>query len=92
MVSLSGFIDEEMDVYVSSPTNSMNELKNLPTDDEQLISEVTFIAESTQKLVELLTWFESRHVLIHMAHNRLMDLLSCKWYYKLLIIYWWCDL
>jgi len=46
MVSLSGFIDEEMDVYVSSPTNSMNELKNLPTDDEQLISEVTFIAEN----------------------------------------------
>jgi len=34
------------------------------------------VAESSVPLVELLTWFEGRHVTIHLAYNRVMDLLA----------------
>jgi hypothetical protein len=70
-----GFIDNELEVSASS--NALTELQTLLGNDNTiLIQEVSFIAESTAKLIDLLTWFEGRHVQIHLAYNRIMDLLA----------------
>jgi hypothetical protein len=70
-----GFIDTELEI--SASTNALSELQVL-LQDELLIMEVAFISNSTSTLVELLTWFEGRHVQIHLAYNRIMDLLAGK--------------
>jgi len=69
-----GFINQELDI--SASTNALTELQSLLDDDVQIKLEVAFISSSTTTLVELLTWFESRHVQIHLAYNRIMDLLA----------------
>ena len=69
-----GFIDNE--VKLSASSNALTELQSLLGDDTVLKQEVSFIAESTSKLVELVTWFEGRRVQIHLAYNRIMDLLA----------------
>jgi HKD family nuclease len=58
--------------------NALSELKSLLQDNAQIKLEVAFISSSTSTLVELLTWFESRHVQIHLACSRIMDLLAGK--------------
>jgi len=60
---------------LSAATNAPTELSSL-LDGDQIIDEVKFVAESSVPLVELLTWFEGRHVTIHLAYNQVMDLLA----------------
>lgn len=67
------FIGNELEI--SAATNALNELHEL-LQDRKLREKILFIHKSTTKLVELLTWFESRHVLIHLAYNKIMDLLA----------------
>ena len=71
-----GFIDAELEV--SASTNALSELKLLLQDDGLIKLEVAFISSSTSALVELLTWFESRNVQLHLAYNQIMDLLAGK--------------
>ena len=68
-----GFVAKELED--SSATNALTELSALLSDD-QIIAEVQFVADSSVPLVKLLTWFESRRVTIHLAYNRVMDLLA----------------
>ena len=74
-----GFIDKELEI--SASTNALTQLKSLLRDDVQIKLEVAFISSSTTELVKLLTWFESRHVQIHLAYNRIMDMLADKYKY-----------
>ena len=74
-----GFIDKELEI--SASTNAFTQLKSLLRDDVQIKLEVAFISSSTTELVKLLTWFESRHVQIHLAYNRIMDMLAGKYKY-----------
>lgn len=67
------FIDNEIEL--STSTNALTELAALLRKDN-IVSELKFIADSSTPLVELLTWFEGRRVSIHLAYNRLMDLLA----------------
>lgn len=67
------FIEKELEI--SPSTNALTELSMLLQKD-QILAEIKFIAESSIPLVELLTWFEGRRVSIHLAYNRIMDLLA----------------
>lgn len=67
------FIDKELEV--STATNALNELQEL-LQDQELTEKIEFISQSTAKLVDLLTWFESRHIRIHLAYNKIMDLFA----------------
>lgn len=68
-----GFIAKELEL--STATNALTELSTL-LESDQIIDEVRFVADSSVPLVELLTWFENRHVTIHLAYNKIMDLLA----------------
>lgn len=47
-------------------------LKSLSNIEDQ----VKFVAENAIQFMQLLTWFESRQVLIHKAFNKLIDLIQ----------------
>lgn len=69
----AGFIEAELEQ--SAVTNALTELVTLLADP--LTTEyVRFIADATAPLVSLLTWFENRQPTIHLAYNRIMDLLA----------------
>lgn len=68
------FVDEELDI--GEATNALTELKELLHDPVVLAEDVNFVAASALKLVELLTWFESSEIRIHLAYNRVTDLLA----------------
>ena len=70
-----GFIDAELEI--SASTNALS-AQAATSDDGLLKLEVAFISNSTSAHVELLTWFESRHVQMHLAYNRIMYLLAGK--------------
>jgi len=68
------YVDEELDI--GEATNALTELKELLHDPVVLAEDVNFVAASALKLVELLTWFESSEIRIHLAYNRVTDLLA----------------
>jgi hypothetical protein len=68
------FIDAEIEQ--STETNALTELKFLLGPGNRIHTELAFVADSTDKLVELLTWCEGRHVQIHLVYNKMMDLLA----------------
>lgn len=67
------FIEAELEM--SAPSNALLELIEL-LKSKAIKADVRFIAMNTSKLMNLLTWFESRHVLIHLAYNKIMDLMA----------------
>lgn len=71
------FIEAELEI--SAPTNALLELQTIFEDDAIKV-DVLFIALNSVQLMSLLTWFESRHVTIHQAYNKVTDLLASKNY------------
>ena len=67
------FVAKEL--KLSPATNALTELSTL-LESDQILDEVRFVADSSVPLVELLTWFENRHVTIHLAYNKIIDLLA----------------
>lgn len=66
------FVEQEL--ALTPRTQALTELSNL-LHDPHLNEEVQFISKNATNLIDLITWFESRRVLIHKAYNRVMDLL-----------------
>ncbi|XP_067875707.1 uncharacterized protein [Heterodontus francisci] len=68
----SDFISEELTL-----TPKIQVLTDIVTllNDAQLNEEVQFVAKNVTQLMDLITWFESRHVTIHKAYNKVMDVL-----------------
>jgi len=70
----SDFVTAELQI---SESKALDELLTLLKDPRlHVVDDVNFIASNAGKLVEDLTWFESRDIHIHLAYNRLMDLLA----------------
>lgn len=69
------FIEAELEV--SAPTNALLELQSIFANDGIKV-DVLFIAVNSTKLMSLLTWLENRHVTVHLAFNKVMDLLAGK--------------
>ncbi len=67
------FVATELEI--ADETKALTDARDLLS-DPQLTSDVKFIANSASMLVELLTWFKTRDVLVHKAYNRVHDLLA----------------
>lgn len=68
------FIANELEV--GDATLAMTEINELFQDHKGIAEDVQFIASNALRLVDLLTWFESSHVHIHLTYNKVMDLLA----------------
>ncbi|XP_067868695.1 uncharacterized protein [Heterodontus francisci] len=68
----SDFISEEL--TLTPKTQVLADILTL-LNDAQLNEEVQFVAKNATRLLDLITWFESRYVTIHKAYNKVMDVL-----------------
>ncbi|KAL9699134.1 hypothetical protein quinque_002575 [Culex quinquefasciatus] len=65
----------EAELLVSAPTSALLELNDLFKTDSVRV-DVVFIMMTSAKLMDLLTWFENRQVTIHLAYNKVVDLMA----------------
>ncbi|KAL1398934.1 hypothetical protein pipiens_008585 [Culex pipiens pipiens] len=65
----------EAELLVSAPTSALLELNDLFKTDSVRV-DVVFIMMNSAKLMDLLTWFENRQVTIHLAYNKVVDLMA----------------
>ncbi|XP_067881356.1 uncharacterized protein [Heterodontus francisci] len=68
----SDFISEELTL-----TPKAQVLTDIVTllNNAQLNEEVQFVAKNATRFLDIITWFESRHITIHKAYNKVMDVL-----------------